>query len=137
MARTDRLQFLEGGGRVADLIRAFDWSKSPLGAPEKWPNPLKMALSTCFASRFPMVVWWGPELLMFYNDAWQPILGDIKHPHGLGRPGAESWPETWPIVGKQFESALRGVASWSEDLLLASNRQGYLQDAISPIRTAP
>jgi two-component sensor histidine kinase len=135
----DRLDFLDGGGRMGSLIRAFDWSKSPLGRPENWPNPLKMALSTCLASRFPMVVWWGPELLMFYNDAWQPILGDTKHPQGLGRPGSESWPETWTTVGKQFENALHGVASWSEDLLLASDRQGYLQESYftyshSPLR---
>jgi two-component sensor histidine kinase len=121
------------------LLRAADWSKSPLGAPENWPSALKMAVSTCFASRFPMVVWWGPQLLMLYNDAWQPILGDAKHPQGLGRPGAESWPETWSIVGVQFENALRGVASWSEDLLLASNWQDYLQESYftyshSPLR---
>jgi two-component sensor histidine kinase len=135
----DRLDFLDGGGRMGALIRTFDWSKSPLGGPENWPNPLKMALSTCLASRFPMVVWWGPELLMFYNDAWQPILGDTKHPRGLGQPGSESWPETWPTVGKQFENALQGVASWCEDLLLASDRKGYLQESYftyshSPLR---
>ena len=55
-----------------------------------------------------MVVWWGPQLLMLYNDAWQLILGDTKHPAGLGRPGQESWPETWPVVGVQFENALQG-----------------------------
>jgi two-component sensor histidine kinase len=123
-----RLLFLEGGGRMGALMRAFDWSKSPLGDPENWPNTLKMAVGTCLASRFPMVVWWGPQLLMLYNDAWQPILGDTKHPQGLGRPGAESWPETWPIVGAQFESALHGAASWSEDLLLASDRRGYMEE---------
>jgi two-component sensor histidine kinase len=75
-----------------------------------------------------MVVWWGPDLIMLYNDAWQPILGETKHPGGLGRPGRDSWPETWSIVGQQFEGALHGVASWSEDLLLASDRQGFMQE---------
>jgi len=75
-----------------------------------------------------MVVWWGPDLIMLYNDAWQPILGETKHPGGLGRPGRDSWPETWPIVGQQFERALQGVASWSEDLLLASDRHGFMQE---------
>ncbi|MBV8190813.1 MAG: sensor histidine kinase [Alphaproteobacteria bacterium] len=121
------------------LMRTFDWSKTPLGDPAGWPDPLKMAVATCLASRFPMVVWWGPELLMLYNDAWQPILGDTKHPAGLGRPGKESWPETWPIVGVQFENALRGEASWSENLLLASDRHGYLEECYftyshSPLR---
>jgi two-component sensor histidine kinase len=75
-----------------------------------------------------MVIWWGPDLIMLYNDAWQPILGETKHPGGLGRPGRDSWPETWPIVGQQFERALQGVASWSEDLLLASDRRGFMQE---------
>jgi signal transduction histidine kinase len=120
--------FLDGGGRMGALMRSRDWTTSPLGPPAAWPDTLKIAVATCLGSNFPMVIWWGPQLLMFYNDAWQPILGEGKHPGGLGRPGAESWPETWPIVGAQFENALKGVASWSEDLLLASDRRGFLEE---------
>ena len=120
--------FLDGGGKMGALMRAHDWSTSPLGEPALWPDTLKSTVATCLNSRFPIVVWWGPELIMLYNDAWQPILGETKHPRGLGRPGADSWPDTWPIVGQQFESALKGVASWSEDLLLASDRHGYMQE---------
>jgi hypothetical protein len=88
-----------------------------------------------------MVVWWGTDLIMLYNDAWQPILGETKHPGGLGRPGRDSWPETWPIVEQQFERALQGVASWSEDLLLASDRHGFVQECYftyshSPLKDA-
>jgi two-component sensor histidine kinase len=59
----------------------------------------------------------------------------------LGRPGAESWPETWPIVGEQFERALSGIASWSEDLLLASDRHGFMEECYftyshSPLKDA-
>jgi signal transduction histidine kinase/CheY-like chemotaxis protein len=122
------LGFLDGGGRMGALMRSHDWSASPLGDPASWPDTLKAAVSTCLSSHFPMVIWWGPQLLMLYNDAWQPILGETKHPAGLGRPGAESWPETWPIVGVQFEGALKGVPSWSEDLLLASDRHGFIEE---------
>ena len=123
------------------LMRSRDWTTSPLGRPATWSDTLKAAVATCLSSRFPMVIWWGPELLMLYNDAWQPILGDTKHPSGLGRPGAASWPETWPIVGVQFEEALRGIASWSEDLLLASDRRGFLEECYftyshSPLKDA-
>jgi PAS domain S-box-containing protein len=88
-----------------------------------------------------MVLWWGPDLIMLYNDAWQPILGETKHPAGLGRPGAECWPETWPIVRRQFEDALNGKANWSENLLLASDRHGFLEECYftyshSPLRDA-
>src|SRR5262245_50696192 len=123
------------------LMRAHDCAKSPLGEPAQWPDALKSAVATCLNSRFPIVVWWGPQLIMLYNDAWQPILGETKHPAGLGRPGAQSWPDTWPIVGQQFESALKGVANWSEDLLLASDRHGYMQECYftyshSPLKDA-
>jgi signal transduction histidine kinase len=133
--------FLADGGRMGAIMRSRDWTTSPLGPPANWSDTLKAAVATCLSSHFPMVIWWGPELLMLYNDAWQPILGDTKHPSGLGRPGAESWPETWPIVGVQFENALNGIASWSEDLLLASDRRGFLEECYftyshSPLKDA-
>ena len=136
-----KVTFLDGGGRMGALMRSHDWTKSPLGHPASWPDALKLAVATCLSSRFPMVIWWGPQLLMLYNDAWQPILGETKHPAGLGRPGAESWPETWPIVGRQFEDALQGQASWSEDLLLASDRHGFMEECYftyshSPLKDA-
>jgi len=140
-ARPTLLGFLEGGGTMGALMRTHDWSRSLLGPPAYWPDRLKAAIATCLASRFPMVVWWGPELLMLYNDAWQPILGETKHPAGLGRPCAEVWPETWPIVRQQFEDALNGKATWSENRLLASNRHGFLEESYftyshSPLKDA-
>ena len=136
-----RTDFLDDGGKMGALMRSYDWNRTPLGDPASWPAALKLAIATCLNSRFPMVVWWGPQLLMLYNDAWQPILGDTKHPAGLGRPGEESWPETWPVVGAQFESALKGIASWSEDLLLASDRHGFIEESYftyshSPLKDA-
>jgi len=139
VGKDSRTAFLDGGGQMGALMRSYDWNQTLLGNPADWPAMLKSAIATCLSSRFPMVIWWGPQLLMLYNDAWQPILGDTKHPAGLGRPGQESWPETWPVVGAQFENALKGVASWSEDLLLASDRHGFLEESYftyshSPLR---
>ena len=94
MAVSDRLisghgqlpepSFLAGGGDMGTLVRSHNWSQSPLGAPESWPDALKMSVSICLNSRFPMVLWWGPEFIMLYNDAWRPVLGETKHPGGLG-----------------------------------------------------
>jgi non-homologous end joining protein Ku len=76
--------------RSADEVRAAG-DVGPIELPKPDPRMLeiaqkimKVAVSKCLASRFPMVVWWGSELLMLYNDAWQPILGETKHPGGLG-----------------------------------------------------
>ena len=135
-------QFLSGGGEMGALMRAHDWTQSPLGLPAQWPDSLKMAVSICLNSRFPMVLWWGPEFILLYNDAWRPILGAAKHPQGLGRPGIEVWREIWDIIGEQLGGVLkRGEATWSEDLLLAVDRYGYLEEAYftysySPIKSA-
>jgi signal transduction histidine kinase len=135
-------EFLSGGGEMGALMRAHDWTQSPLGPPAQRPDALKMAVSICLNSKFPMVLWWGPEFIMLYNDAWRPILGAAKHPKGLGRAGIETWPEIWDIIGVQLGGVLkRGEATWSEDLLLAVDRYGYLEEAYftysySPIKAA-
>lgn len=135
-------EFLSGGGEMGALMRAHDWTQSPLGPPAQWPDSLKMALSILLNSRFPMVIFWGPEFTVLYNDAWRPILGAAKHPKALGSPGIEVWPEIWDIIGVQLVGVLkRGEATWSEDLLLPLERYSYLEEAYftysySPIKAA-
>jgi signal transduction histidine kinase len=122
--------FLAGGGEMGALMRAKSWGGTPLGPPDTWPDALKMVVSICLNSRFPISLWWGPELVMLYNDAWRPILGRTKHPAALGRPGIESWPEIWDTIGAQFNSVLsRGEATWSDDLLLVIERNNYREEA--------
>jgi PAS domain S-box-containing protein len=124
---------------MADRMRAFDWSSTDLGPPGKWPKDLQAAVGICLMSRFPMKVWWGPRLTVFYNDAYRPFLGKAKHPAALGRSAWEAWPEIWDILGPMTERALTtGEASWSEDILLIIDRElpreeVYLTFSISPI----
>ncbi len=75
--------FLAGGGEMGAAIRRFDWAATPLGLPDSWPRTLKTCLSILLASRQPMWVWWGPELINFYNDPYLSIIGG-KHPEALG-----------------------------------------------------
>ncbi len=118
-----------GGGEMGERIRALDWSATPIGPMEHWPQSLRTALNICLNSRFPMVLWWGPELVLLYNDAWRPCLGATKHPQALGRPGQEVWPEIWDIIGPQLNSVLAtGQATWSDDLLLPMDRYGYTEE---------
>src|SRR5436309_15257404 len=88
---------LAGGGEMGALIRSLDWSQTPLGPVAQWPQSLRTSVSICLASHFPMLIWWGPQLVKIYNDAYRPMLGTIKHPKALGQPGRECWPEIWHI----------------------------------------
>src|ERR1700744_3791160 len=79
-----------GGGEMASLIRRMDWANTSLGPVESWPQSLRTAVSICLGSRHPIVLWWGPERWMFYNDGYRPMLGDSKHPQFLGRASGDS-----------------------------------------------
>ena len=116
-----------GGGEMGALMRATDWSKTKLGPPEHWPRSLKTMLGVVLGSRFPMLLWWGPDLLHLYNDAYRPILRD-KHPASLAQPAAEIWAEVWDVAGPMARSVQEGgPATWTEDLQLFIN-SGSMQE---------
>ncbi len=118
-----------GDSEMAARLAAFDWSASVLGPVADWPQSLRTAVGICLSSRYPMAIWWGPELVLLYNDAWIPIPGPEKHP-AHGRPGAEVWPEVWHIIGSQLRSVLEtGNATFSDDQLLPIQRLGYLEES--------
>lgn len=111
----------EGGGEMGERIRAFDWSRHPLGAPETWPDAL---LRLCLNSTFPTAIYWGRDLHLFYNDAWALIPAD-RHPWALGQRALDVWKDIWSIVGPQFEGVLdtaKGFAAY--DQMLPMERHG-------------
>lgn len=67
--------FLSGGGEMGVLTRGYDWPKTPLGSPANWPQSLKTAIRLLLTSQHPMFIWWGPELIQFYNDAYRLTMG--------------------------------------------------------------
>ncbi len=121
------------------LMRQRDWSETPLGPFEDWPQSLKTSVSTCLNSRFAILIWWGDDLVMLYNDAYRPIIGN-KHPNALGAAGRKVWPEIWHIIGPMLDGVMsRGEATWSDNLLLELERDGYPEEcyftfSYSPIR---
>ncbi len=133
-------EVLADGGEMGALMRVLDWADSPIGPVASWPQSLRTAVSICLASRFPMLIWWGPELVMLYNDAYRPILGTTKHPRSMGQRGRDCWPEIWDVIGPMLEGVLtRGEATWSHDQLLLLDRNGYVEEcyftfSYSPIR---
>ena len=131
--------FLMGGGEMSQLIRSLDWTHSPIGPVTSWPQSLKTSVSICLASGFPVLLWWGSELVMLYNDAYRAIIAD-KHPRAMGRPGRECWPEIWSTIGPMLENVIkRGETSYFEDLMLPLKRRGFTEECYftftySPIR---
>jgi PAS domain S-box-containing protein len=119
-----------GDGEMATLCRAFDWAQTPLGPVESWSQSLRTTCALVLASRNPMFLWWGPELVQVYNDAYRPSLGiDGRHPKALGAKGRESWPDIWEVIGPQIEQVMTtGVATWHEDQYLPIYRNGRLDD---------
>ncbi len=122
--------FLSGGGRMGNLMRSKDWSLTAAGTPDTWPQSLRTTLSILLNSKFPMFLWWGPELICFYNDAYRPSLGENgKHPQILGMPAKEAWAEIWDIIKPLIDQVLSGGEStWSEDQLIPIFRNGKIED---------
>src|SRR5438105_7038240 len=85
---------LQGGGEMGTLVRAFDWSKTALGPFSTWPQSLKTSLRTMLNSRYPMFIWWGQDLIKFYNDGYVPMLGK-RHPWAMGQRARDVWADVW------------------------------------------
>lgn len=136
---TSDYKFLQGGGEMAELIRSYEWSNSMLGDPSLWPNSLKVMVSVMLASPFPMHITWGPKFILLYNDAYQPVLGNVKHPKALGLPIYESYPEIWDTIGPLIYGVMDGKAVRFHDFQVFLERNGskeecYFDFSYSPIR---
>ncbi len=127
-----------GGGEMGALIRAHDWSRSPLGPVGSWPQSLRTAVGMLLPSRAQVCLFYGPDLAVIYNDAYRPVFGG-KHPAALGRPGREAWSEIWEHqLGPLLEGVLRtGEAFWATDLLFCLQRHGYLEETYFDISYDP
>ena len=123
---------------MAALIRATDWSQTPLGPIEAWPQSLRTTVSLCLASNFPINIIWGPEHNQIYNDGYRVVCGDA-HPTALGEAYTKTWASAWPAIGQPFERALTGETSFIENQRMFLFRNGYLEEtfftfSLSPIR---
>ncbi|MET7259382.1 PAS domain-containing sensor histidine kinase [Dyadobacter fermentans] len=121
--------FIQGGGEMGALTRSFNWSQTPIGPPEQWQQSLRTTLGIVLHSAFPMFLFWGDDLICFYNDAFRPSLGaDGKHP-ALGKKGVEVWPEIWDFIGPLLSKVMTsGEPVWFEDKLVPFFRNGKIED---------
>ena len=130
---------LRGGGDMGALMRRTDWAKTALGPVEAWPQSLRLAVGILLESRFPMYLAWGREYVQLYNDGYRPMLGSTKHPAAMGGRTADTFAESWHIIGPMFEGVRGGVAAGAEDWMLPLDRSGYLEECFftysySPVR---
>lgn len=133
------LNCLADGGEMGAFMRAFDWSASALGPVSDWPQALRIAVSICLNSRFPLLIWWGSDLRMLYNDAQRQLIAS-KHPIYFARPGHECWAGIWDMIGPMLRDVFEtGKPTWSDDQFLIVDRNGYPEEtyftfSYSPIR---
>jgi signal transduction histidine kinase/CheY-like chemotaxis protein len=126
--RADR-SCLSGGGVTGALVRSLDWSETVLGPISTWSNSLTSTVGMLLHSRHPMFLWWGPELIQVYNDAYMPSFGRGRHPAAMGQRGRDCWQEIWPIIWPQIDDVMqRGKASWNEDALVPIYRNERIEE---------
>ena len=115
------MPFLSGAGAMAEPFARCDWNASPVGPPSQWSPALKAMLGMLLPAKAEIILFWGPEYVAFYNEAYTPTIG-VKHPRALGRPARENWSELWD----DLESLLRGVRETGETLS-AKDRPFYIE----------
>lgn len=127
-----------GGGEMGALMRSFDWASTPLGPPETWCPTLQIMTRMLLSNSFPILLWWGPDFIQLYNDAYIPVLGE-KHPHqALGKPFRECWSEVYHVLGPLAEVPYRGgPPTWIEDIPVELNRYSYREEAHFTISYSP
>lgn len=130
-----------GGGETARLIRSVDWASTSVGPVDTWPLSLKSVVAMMLHAHQPMFLWWGSDLVQFYNDGYMPSFGAGRHPSAMGQRGRECWAEIWPIIGPEIASVQQGEATFHEDALVPIFRNGRMEEVYwtygySPVREA-
>jgi signal transduction histidine kinase/DNA-binding response OmpR family regulator len=129
--------WLVGSGEMAALIRVLDWAQTPLGPTKSWSPALRMIVGLLVANRVPLLLWWGPDYISIYNDAYRPVLG-TKHSWALGQPFRDCWPEIRHILEPLIDAPFNGgPATWMDDILLEINRHGFFEETHFTIAYSP
>ena len=119
------------------LGRALDWSATPLGPVEGWPQSLRSTVRTLLSSQYPMVLTWGPDFTQIYNDAYSKLIGD-RHPAGFGNDIRITLAEAWDVLGPMIRRVMEtGAANWTAALPLEMHRSGYREEAYFSVSHAP
>ena len=129
--------FLDGGGEMGERMRALDWSTTPMGPPDGWPQALKTAVRMMLDSRYAMWMAWGRDMTFLCNDAYLPTLG-LKREWALGARSERVWAEVWDAAYSRIRHVLTtGEATWDEGLLLFLERSGFPEETYHTFSYSP
>lgn len=118
--------FPHANGPLSELIRVHDWSATPLGPLEDWPQSLKTVTEMLLLSLVPIVLLWGEDGIMIYNDAYSEFAGR-RHPRILGSKVREGWAEVADFNDHVMRVGLSGKTLAFRDQELALERHGKLE----------
>ena len=122
---------------MGERIRALDWSSTPLGPAATWPQSLRSAISILLPSKAQICMFWGPDFVKLYNDAYIPVLGS-KHGSVLGRPGREVWSEIWDVLGPLLKGVIdTGEAFRASDHPFYLVRHGFAEETYFDVSYDP
>jgi PAS domain S-box-containing protein len=131
------INWLGSSGEMAALITAKGWTDTPVGHPDGWSPTLRMTIKILLSNSFPVLLWWGPDYVQFYNDAFISVLGE-KHPRALGQRGCDCWHEIWPVLQPMVDAPFQGEpAKWVEDLELEIRRYHFTEETHFTIAFSP
>jgi hypothetical protein len=121
-------EFLWGGGEMGRRIREFNWTETPLGPVENWPQSLRTCVRIMLTSRQPIWIGWGKELIKLYNDPYMAIVGG-KHPWALGKPASMVWKDIWRDIEPMLKQVMeKDEGTYVESQLLIMERNGYPEE---------
>jgi hypothetical protein len=130
--------FLAGDGEMNTLMRAYDWTETPLGPPAGWPQSLRTVVRILLTSRYAMWMGWGRDLTFLYNESYADMTLGAKHPWALGRPASIVWREIWDDISPRIRTVLEtGTATWDEALMLFLERNGYSEETYHTFSYSP
>ncbi len=131
------LDFIPGNTDCGRAARAVNWAATPLGDPSGWSPVLRMMVPFVLANRFPQMLWWGPDYINIYNDAYAPVLG-AKHPWAMGIPVRDCWSEVWDVLQPLIDTPFKGgPATWIEDFDLELRRHGFVEESHFTVAYSP
>ncbi|RPI23458.1 MAG: PAS domain S-box protein [Acidobacteria bacterium] len=126
-----------GDGEIAGVMGTINWANTPVGPVSAWSPALRTIVGLLLHSRFPLALWWGPDFVQIYNDAYSSLTG-VKHPGPMGQPADECRSEIWRLAGPIIQAAFSGKpATFSQDLSLLIDRNAFQQETHFKVAYTP